>query len=103
MPNRHLICAGAFLALALGACSQSQPQSTSASDTAPVDTGSTTGADATAVGGGPSGQTPTYGQPGGAPSQVTSPGDARGPSVGENNPPIRQDHQTDSTDQAIRK
>jgi hypothetical protein len=38
---------------------------------------------AAAAAGGPAGQTPPYGQPGGAPSQVQSPGGGRGPSVGE--------------------
>ena len=39
------------------------------------------------TGGGVAGQTPPYGQPGGAPNQVTSSGDGAGPSVGEDTPP----------------
>lgn len=34
-------------------------------------------------GGGPAGQTPAYGEPGGVPSQVQSARDGAGPSVGE--------------------
>lgn len=35
------------------------------------------------AGGGPAGQTPEYGEPGGVPSQVQSSGDGAGPSAGE--------------------
>ena len=40
-----------------------------------------------ALSGGPSGQTPSYGQPGAAPSSVVSVGDGASPSAGEDNPP----------------
>ena len=39
--------------------------------------------------GGPVGQTPAYGEPGGAPSQVQSQRDESGPSAGDDNPPLR--------------
>src|SRR5690606_2461976 len=38
--------------------------------------------------GGPSGQTPAYGQPGGAPSMVTESGDGAAASVGSGDPPV---------------
>ena len=41
-----------------------------------------------ALSGGPEGQTPDYGSPGGAPSMVVSPGDGAPPSVGSENPPM---------------
>jgi len=40
-----------------------------------------------ATSGGPTGQTPPYEAPGGAPNQVASQPDAAGPSEGEGNPP----------------
>jgi hypothetical protein len=42
---------------------------------------------ASSLSGGPSGQGPAYGQPGGSPSAVVSSGDGAGPSVGNDNSP----------------
>jgi len=53
---------------------------------APPTTSSSVVQDDAGVGGGPAGQTPAYGQPGGAPDQVTSTRDGAGPSVGEGSP-----------------
>lgn len=70
----------AALTLALGGCSQPSAQRASTEQDARAAQSLENPA---GVGGGPAGQTPDYGSPGAAPSQVTSSGDAAGPSAGE--------------------
>jgi hypothetical protein len=57
-----------------------------------------------ALSGGPSGQTPAFGEAGGAPSVVTSPGDGAPPSVGsENSPSGGESRGADADSQVIPK
>lgn len=89
-------CAATLLLIAasgLAACGQgdSAPPDSAAGAAGMVQSGNAAASqDPAATGalsGGPSGQTPAYGQPGGAPSAVISPGDGAPPSVGSDNSP----------------
>lgn len=84
MWNHLALGLGLVGALALAGCDRGEPARTAT----PGAEGPAAEAQ-TGTGGGPSGQTPAYGEPGGAPSQATSQGDAAGPSIGEDSPPPR--------------